>query len=228
MKADSFAILEEESFALYYAAAAAAHRSVPTNLDRGLKLLANLPINARSGIDKLSRKKAIPENLMDRDWVILQVSRIEQEANPKYTWSTASNDQNCRRFATGDCTYGSKCKYLHAGVTPTTDSVSMSVALDDDPDMVEISCESHLSPECERVSTVSRTYWTNQKQPDGTPFHLPKSCKPCRAFKRAQSKGPLVVTSLVAADDDDGPHENDGADDDYEWDYPMSIFDPQF
>jgi hypothetical protein len=73
MKADSFAITEEESFSCFQAAAAAAQRSVPDQLDRGLAILKSLPTNVKTFIDKQSKKKSVPENMMNRDWVVVVV-----------------------------------------------------------------------------------------------------------------------------------------------------------
>ena len=75
--------------------------------------------------------------------------------------------------------------------------------------MIIIDCALQISPTCTQTFTASPAYWEGLKQPDGKPFCVPKSCKPCRDCKK-QNTPPSMVTVL-----DDDQHENDGADDDY-------------
>jgi len=47
-------------------------------LDGGLKMLQNLPFVLRKELDDYSRKRSIPENCMDRDWVVNELLRLEK------------------------------------------------------------------------------------------------------------------------------------------------------
>jgi len=67
-KGDQFDILEEEAWSQLVVSAAAAHRSVPDHLDRGLLLLKSFPVGTKTLIDKYARKSNTPENMMTRDW----------------------------------------------------------------------------------------------------------------------------------------------------------------
>jgi hypothetical protein len=150
MKADQYAILEEQYFALMTAAAAAAQRTVPGHLDRGLTLLKFLPTTLKAAISKLAQKKSIPENLMTRDWVMGQIKRIELESNPKYSWNTAPT-QPCNHFRLGKCARGTNCNYSHDGIIPIaapTNNTSMIAAptntsmatVPTAPDLIAVKC----------------------------------------------------------------------------------------
>ena len=224
MKPDQFAIKEEQGFALMTAAATAAQRSVPNNLDRGLTLLKHLPTHLKSLISKLDQKKSIPENLMTRDWVMAQVKRIELEATLKFTWNDTSTT-TCNNFVAGKCTRGNNCPYSHVGVTPTHAPTVANTAMITAPaaaaDAIEVNCVSTLAPNCEQTFTTSPAYWASLKTPDGQSFSVPKSCKPCRDFKKQMaavsgvSASMITVTNTDIDDDQHDQHENDGADDDY-------------
>jgi len=224
MKVDQFAVLENETFAQFAAAAAAAQRSVPSSLDRGLTILKSLPSNVRTGIDKLSRKKSVPENLMDRNWVVAHMKQIERESNPKYSWAISSaTNQQCTRFMAGTCNFGTTCRYLHTAtltpdLVPIQNSASMATA-PTDPDNVTITCLLKISDQCTKTFDTEPAYWASLKTADGKPFSLPKSCKPCRDLKKKQAlafqqhTNASMFTEIQDIQDDQ--HENDGADDDY-------------
>ena len=224
MKSDQFANNEEVAFSQLIAAADAAQRSVPDDLDRGLSILKRLPPIIKSSINKYSQKKSIPENLMTRDWVVTQVKHIEIETLPKYSWadSTATPTQHCNNFVSGNCTRGAKCKYLHTGVAPATISASLvtaPVTATDAADQLTIVCISQQAPNCTPSFTTTASYWANLRQPDGKPFCVPKSCKPCRDFKKQNASMIVALdddnAALITAqaDERDEPHEFDFYDD---------------
>jgi hypothetical protein len=223
MKADSFAITEEETFSCFRAAAAAAHRSVPDQLDRGLAILKHLPLNVKTFIDKQSKKKSVPENMMHRDWVFTQVRRIEQENKSKYSWAT-SEAGICLKYLNGTCSYGTKCKYTHDGtvtvITPPQPTVSLATAHDPEtlaPDNVVIQCALQSSG-CLKTFNMSPAHWATLKTPEGQPFSQPKYCKPCRIVKKQMAldrQKTQPVSMVTAFDEYTDHHENDGADDDY-------------
>jgi hypothetical protein len=228
MNADQFAIDEEQGFALMTAAAAAAQRSIPDNLDRGLKLLEHFPAHIKTLICKLAQKKSIPENLMTRDWVMGQLKRIELENAPVFSWN-ATATAACNNFAAGKCTRGSNCPFTHTGVAPvptnnaalitapvnaalaTAQLSNREGALADDA--ITITCALQSAAGCTKTFKASPSHWAALKQPDGKPFSIPKSCKPCRDFKKQMAGASMVTAQDDIADDD--KHENDGADDDF-------------
>jgi hypothetical protein len=219
MRADQYAILEEQCFARMTAAAAAAQRTVPGHLDRGLALLKLLPTTLKAGISKLAHKKSIPENLMTRDWVMGQIKRIELESNPKYSWNTTPT-QPCNHFRLGKCTHGSSCKYSHDGIVPiaaptnTPTNTSMA-AVQTGTDLIAVKCALKHAPDCEDTFSTSPAYWASLKTPDGQSFTVPKSCKPCRDFKKQLAGATAsMVTAYDAAINDD-TQECDDVDDDY-------------
>jgi hypothetical protein len=225
MNADQFAIDEEQGFAVMTAAAAAAQRSIPDDLDRGLKLLKNLPTHIKTLISKLAQKKSIPENLMTRDWVMGQLKRIELETAASFSWNDTAVAA-CNNFAAGRCTRGANCPYSHAGVTPAatlptnpaskSQQATMVTAPAEAADSITVKCLLTLSADCEKAFSTSPAYWASLKTPDGQPFSVPKSCKPCRDFKKKTDQLQQAATSMVTAlDDDIGVHDDDGADDDY-------------
>jgi hypothetical protein len=234
MKADSFAITEEETFSCFRAAAAAAQRSVPDQLDRGLTILKHLPLNVKTFIDKQSKKKSVPENMMDRDWVFTQVRRIEQESKSKYSWAT--NEAGvCLKHLNGTCTYGTKCKFTHIGAAPAPQpTVSLATAHDPGtlaPDNVVIQCALQ-SPGCLKTFNMSPAHWATLKTPEGQPFSQPKYCKPCRIVKKQMvldRQKTQPASMITVFDEHDDQHENDGANDQYycdmeqyDWNMTMS------
>ncbi len=226
MRSDHFATLEEEAFALYAVAASAAQRSVPSDLDRGLTILKTLPLPVRSGIDKLSRKKSVPENMMHREWVIAQVKRIELEDDPKYSWANLTStgqriDRPCYRFAAGTCTSGNACRFEHN--TPTNTPIASLVTGSTATETRD--CYLQISPDCETSFKVDPDYWASLKTADGKSFSVPKSCKPCRQLKKTQyvATGASLFTAADAADDEQ--HDNDGCDDDYMLQFSMTMSD---
>jgi hypothetical protein len=226
MKADLFANTEEESFAYLETAGAAARRSVPDMLDRGLIILKSLPPNVKTYINKQAMKKSIPENMMDRDWVIDQIKRIEKESKSKYSWSAPTATKLCAGFLNGNCTYGNSCRFLHSptkqgtapsasiqGATPihgilgiqgaayaaliTTPSAHHPAA-----DDITITCSLKHSPACTQTFMYSPSYWATLKSADGKPFDTPKSCKPCRTLKK-QLFSQRQTASLFTAHSDE-------------------------
>jgi hypothetical protein len=232
MKADSFAITEEESFSCFQAAAAAAQRSVPDQLDRGLAILKSLPTNVKTFIDKQSKKKSVPENMMNRDWVLTQIRRIEQESKSKYSWAT-NESGICQKYLNGTCNYGNKCKFSHDSAVPANVAPQPTVSLATThvagtiaPDNVVIECALQNSG-CLKTFNMSPSHWATLRTADGQPFSQPKYCKPCRLAKKQmmldrQKHTTSMVTAFESSDAFDH-HENDGADDDYFADYNMMM-----
>lgn len=220
MNASQFAILEENSFARMTAAAAAAHRSVPDDLDRGLLLLKHLPAQPKTLISKLAKKRSIPENLMTRDWVMAQLKIIELETAPTFSWDNTVV-ATCNNFAAGKCTRGASCPYSHAGVPPAavptqSQQATMVTAPTGAADSIIVKCILTISADCEKSFSTSPAYWASLKTPDGQSFSVPKSCKPCRDFKKKADQLQQAAASMVTTlDDGFDVHDNDGADDDY-------------
>jgi hypothetical protein len=238
MKSDLFAINEEEAFARLISAGAAAQRSIPDQLDRGLTTLKNLPNNVKMGIEKQAKKKSLPENMMNRDWVMDQIKRMEQECKPKYSWATTTTPtkQPCLQFMHGNCTFGNKCRFQHAGIqeftTANPPNASLFTAA---PDDVDIDCTLQMSPQCTKTFRTSPAYWAQRKTADGKPYSMPKSCKPCRQLKKQQYSNTHNCSLFTVQDQDINQdidsdteeeyaqHSDDGADDDYMTQYCMTM-----
>jgi hypothetical protein len=201
---DQFDSEEDRLFADYAAAAADALRSVVTHLDRGLCLLKALPNTFKEGIEKFARKCTVPENLMDRDWVVSQLRRIEAELDPKYSWS--GSGQICNQFQNGACSFGDRCRYQH--ITRTNQPSNPDPKPADQPksvqtkptDQVEITCHLQISPDCERVFHESPSFWASKLDAQGKPYSVPKSCKPCLKLRRERaSAGDTGNAALMTA-----------------------------
>lgn len=100
--------------------------------------------------------------------------------------------------------------------------------------MQEISCRNTTSPECTPHFMCDLAYWgklVNDKAKEGIEYCLPKSCDKCRAYDRAHRSASMVTgqestpTSEPAAPTAGESHENDGADDEYDYyhDYDVSM-----
>ena len=211
MTSNQFHIAEEECFADFCDAAAAAQRSAPSHLDRGIHILKILPVNMKTTIQTRSRKRGIPENLMHRDWVMAQVKQCETESDLVFSWF--GSQQPCHKFLDGTCTMGDDCKYLHTGpihkpslTDPQITITAPPVGACTDADDVNIVCRLQIAPDCQKTFTTQRSYWAKFKTSDGEPFSIPKSCKSCRDFKKQEAS---LFTAEFASD-----HEND-FDEDY-------------
>jgi hypothetical protein len=235
MISDRFAVNEEEAFAVLQAAGAAACRSVPDELDRGLAILSNLPLTVRAFISKTSMKRSVPENMMNRNWVISQIKRIETESKPKYSWhtNTTATQKQCNNFQNGNCTYGTSCRFQHTMVQSSDSNTSLITApTGPSADDISIECSLKHSPKCTATFKVSPSYYATLKTADGTPYDLPKSCKSCRDLKRFNFKNKQSVSMFTCEgdtepdfDDSTEQHDNDGADDDYYTEYSMCMSD---
>ena len=198
-KVGIFIARENEAFALLTSAAAAAGRSVPGPLDRGLSILKSLPTTTQTSIANFARKKNIPENRMNRDWVTIQIQRLERESAPQFSWANetdTTSNRTCNRFQSGTCTSGDKCKYKHA-IQVSDQNIIALPATSADSDMVDIVCLLKHSPQCTPSFQESKSYWANITDPNGKPFALPKSCKQCRDYKKfLNSNNTSLFTAL--------------------------------
>ena len=55
-------------------------------IDSTLMILLNLPVPLKRELDRLARKREIPENCMDRYWVISELIRLESRSLPEFTF----------------------------------------------------------------------------------------------------------------------------------------------
>ena len=208
MKAAQFVIDEKEAFDDFTFAAAAAQRTVPTPLDRGISVLASLPDHIKISIDKRSRKFRTPENFMDRNWVMTQIGALEDESDPEYSWMIPPSQQLCRRFANnGQCLYGDQCRYKHvpkvqADLEAALTCNTSSLPVQPPTDLMEYDCKLKCSPGCTKTFKESPSKWTSMTTTGGTAFQVPKSCKPCRDHDKAIRAG-TVAALIVASPFDD-------------------------
>ena len=77
---------EQRLFSTFHAYAIRARRSSIDFLDRDLMILLNLPVPLKRDLDCLARKRGIPENCMDRRWVISELIRLESRDLPEFTF----------------------------------------------------------------------------------------------------------------------------------------------
>ena len=114
-------------------------------------------------LDRLARKREIPENCMDRCWVLTELIRLESRALPESTFW--------------------KRNKTPAPAPGAPIGVALLPAATDD-DAVTISCLSQKSHECEKTFKESTSHWFALKDTTGKAFQVPKSCGPCRRLKR--------------------------------------------
>ena len=129
-------------------------------------MLSNLPVPLKRELDRLARKGEVPENCMNRSWVISELVRLESRDLPEFTfWK-----RNRPAPAAPD-----------APAAPTQMAL-LPVAADDE---ITVTCQLALASNCEQTFTASSSYWLSKKDPiTGKPFQVPKSCKSCRDLKR--------------------------------------------
>ena len=90
---------EQRLFSTFHAYAIRARRSSIDFLDRGLMILLNLPVPLKRELDRLARKREIPENCMDRCWVITELIRLESRDLPEFTFFCSSCSDCCSSSA---------------------------------------------------------------------------------------------------------------------------------
>ena len=154
---------DQRIFSTFHAYASSARRSSIDFLDRGLMILLNLPVPLKRELDRLARKREIPENCMDRCWVITELIRLESRALPEFI-------------------FWKRNKTPAPAPAAPTDVALLPAATDDDA--VTITCLSQQSPGCEKTFTESTSRWLALKDSTGRAFQVPKSCGPCRKLKR--------------------------------------------
>ena len=49
-------------------------------------MLSNLPVPLKRELDRLARKGEVPENCMNRSWVISELVRLESRDLPEFTF----------------------------------------------------------------------------------------------------------------------------------------------
>ena len=123
---------EQKLFSTFNAYASSARRSSIDFLDRGLMILLNLPVPLKRELDRLARKREIPENCMDRSWVISELIRLESRDLPEFTFWKRNKTP------------------APAPAAPTSVALLPAAA---DGDAVTITCQSQRSPECEKTFT---------------------------------------------------------------------------
>ena len=212
-----FADSEERCYNSHSSFAAAAQRATIDHIDRGLAILATLPGDLKTKLNKIARKLKVPENCQTRDWVIKQLEELEEIDDPDFSWYKKiwRSDRLCRNFKnTGKCPY-SNCKFSHdipiqpssASNQPGSNAVppaSMATMIGPGaarskenlsaPDVVEISCKNQVAPDCETNFKASPSYWSEIKNDKGEQFEVPKSCAACRKFARSNQSS--MVTSI--------------------------------
>ena len=107
-----FADSEERCYNSHSSFAAAAQRATIDHIDRGLTILATLPGDLKTKLNKIARKLKVPENCQTRDWVIKQLEELEEVDDPDFSWYKKiwRSDRLCRNFKnTSKCPY-SNCK----------------------------------------------------------------------------------------------------------------------
>ena len=155
---------EQKIFSTFHAYASSARRSSIDFLDRGLMMLSNLPVPLKRELDRLARKGEVPENCMNRSWVISELVRLESRDLPEFTFWKRSRPAPA------------------APAAPTQMALLPVAAADDE---ITVTCQLALDAKCEQTFTTSSSYWLSKKDPvTGRPFQVPKSCKPCRDLKR--------------------------------------------
>ena len=241
----AYADKELELFNDHSSAAAAAMRSILDPVDRGAIMLLSLTPELKVKIEKRARKGRVPENCQDRDWVVSQLTTLEEIKDPQFTWCRRMQSERplCRHFAAGDCRF-SNCKFSHQQDKPLVGPASpqvpdnnsaalpatQPVGFDDveAPDAVLVSCRGNLASDCEQNFKTQPAYWESIKDADGKPFSVPKTCPTCRKFRNAtnaprgsQSQAPPDKNTSLAVGIDpfamstSVQHEDDGADDFY-------------
>ena len=181
---EQFSNTEAADHALLSEISLAAQRSIEDPLDRGLRLLANLPFNIRSDLDRLSRKKNIQEISMHRDWVFQQLLRMQNEKHPSFSWML-KDVPPCNKFAQGKCSRDD-CRFAHIATPPTQNqhaNLPAAVTVDE----VTVTCQSAIAPDCAGTFAESKSFWSAKTDSMGKPYNVPKSCKPCRDLRRLNS-----------------------------------------
>jgi hypothetical protein len=174
---------EEVAYNSHSSFVEAAKRSTIDQVDRGIIILDNLSNDLKSKLNKKARKLKVPENCQTRDWVVSQLIALEDINDPDFSWYKADwrSTKACKHFKnTGKCPY-TDCKFGHevadisphpshsaanpqapASMATATGPGSVPVRKPEDlsaPDVVEISCRTMLSPECEKNFKASPSYW---------------------------------------------------------------------
>ena len=65
---------------------------------------------------------------------------------------------------------------------------NLPAAVDTSADEVTITCQYAMAPDCAGIFTESTSLWSAKTDSLGKPFHVPKSCKPCRDLRRKSSR----------------------------------------
>ena len=159
---------EQKIFSTFHAYASSARRSSIDFLDRGLMMLSNLPVPLKRELDRLARKGEVPENCMNRSWVISELVRLESRDLPEFTFWKRNRPAPAAP---------TQMALLPLGLPTEEDTFA--------GDEITVTCQLALATNCEQTFTTSSSYWLSKKDPiTGKPFQVPKSCKPCRDLKR--------------------------------------------
>ena len=142
---------EQRLYITFHAYASSARRSFIHFLDRGLMILLNLVMPLKRELDRLTRKREIPENCMDRSWVISELIHLESRDLPEITFWKRNRAP------------------APAPATPTNVAL-LSAATDDHDDAITITCHSQKPPECETMFTESTSRWLTMKNTTGNAF----------------------------------------------------------
>ena len=163
---------EQKIFSTFHAYASSARRSSIDFLDHGLMMLSNLPVPLKRELDRLARKGEVPENCMNRSWVISELVRLESRDLPEFT-------------------FWKRNRPAPAAPAAPTQMALLPVAADDE---ITVTCQLALDAKCEQTFTTSSSYWLSKKDPvTGRPFQVPKSCKPCRDLKRKNANAQALL-----------------------------------
>ena len=96
----AFADKEIELFNDHSSAAAAAMRSILDPVDRGAIMLRSLTLGCKTKMERRARKRMVPENCQDRNWVVSQLIILEEIQDPSFSWckQVQSERSLCRYF----------------------------------------------------------------------------------------------------------------------------------
>ena len=196
-----FADTELEKHSIFQTYAITAQRSDIDLLDRGLKMLQNLPFLLRKELDDYSRKRSIPENCMDRDWVVNELLRLEKRDQAVFSfWRQSIPEQPTAPAAAQS----------NKPAAPATNRLPPTAALPVDadptpmqvrgdpgasaPDAVQIKCRSNTAADCRTTFHASPSHWNSITTRDGRAFEVPKSCDNCRKHNKMVNQASLVTT----------------------------------
>ena len=218
-----FADTELEKHSIFQTYAITAQRSDIDLLDRGLKMLQNLPFLLRKELDDYSRKRSIPENCMDRDWVVNELLRLEKRDQAVFSfWRQSIPEKPTAPAAVQS----------NKPAAPTTNHLPPTAALPVDadptpmqirgdpgasaPDAVQIKCQSNTAADCRTTFHASPSHWKSITTRDGRAFEVPKSCDNCRKHNKMVNQASLVTTVPTETETEEDIYSLAIADDDYE------------